>query len=159
MCFGINSILHQIDRRRIIQQPYRLCNTIRGNFWIPTRPANSHQPIGRSPIRNQTDHRHACKTYPINQRKESVTMKITYKKLTDLTPYAHNPRINDAAVEAVANSIREFGFLVPFRPFLLPKIECKAISPFFESIYLRKYSICPLFSRVYSMFFYLSRGF
>ena len=40
-------------------------------------------------------------------------MKIKYKKLTDLTPYAHNPRINDAAVDAVANSIREFGFLVP----------------------------------------------
>lgn len=40
-------------------------------------------------------------------------MKITNKKLTDLTPYAHNPRINDGAVEAVENSIREFGFLVP----------------------------------------------
>jgi hypothetical protein len=40
-------------------------------------------------------------------------MKITHKKLSDLTPYAHNPRLNDAAVEAVANSIRDFGFLVP----------------------------------------------
>ena len=40
-------------------------------------------------------------------------MRIKNKKLTELTPYAHNPRINDAAVEAVANSIREFGFLVP----------------------------------------------
>jgi len=40
-------------------------------------------------------------------------MKIKIKKLTELTPYAHNPRINDGAVEAVANSIREFGFLVP----------------------------------------------
>jgi len=40
-------------------------------------------------------------------------MKIKYKKLADLTPYAHNPRINDAVVEEVANSIREFGFLVP----------------------------------------------
>jgi len=40
-------------------------------------------------------------------------MRIKHKKLTDLIPYAHNPRINDGAVEAVANSIREFGFLVP----------------------------------------------
>jgi ParB-like chromosome segregation protein Spo0J len=40
-------------------------------------------------------------------------MKIKHKKLSDLTPYAYNPRINDGAVEAVANSIREFGFLVP----------------------------------------------
>jgi hypothetical protein len=40
-------------------------------------------------------------------------MRIKNKKLTELTLYAHNPRINDAAVDAVANSIREFGFLVP----------------------------------------------
>jgi len=40
-------------------------------------------------------------------------MHIKNKKLTELTPYAHNPRINDAAIESVANSIREFGFLVP----------------------------------------------
>ena len=40
-------------------------------------------------------------------------MRIKNRKLTELTPYAHNPRRNDAAVDAVANSIREFGFLVP----------------------------------------------
>lgn len=31
----------------------------------------------------------------------------------DLTPYENNPRDNDGAVEAVANSIREFGFKAP----------------------------------------------
>ena len=31
----------------------------------------------------------------------------------DLTPYENNPRINDKAVEYVANSIKEFGFKVP----------------------------------------------
>ena len=31
----------------------------------------------------------------------------------DLTPYDNNPRDNDGAVEAVANSIREFGFKAP----------------------------------------------
>ena len=40
-------------------------------------------------------------------------MRIKNRKLAELTPYPNNPRINDAAVEAVTNSIREFGFLVP----------------------------------------------
>lgn len=40
-------------------------------------------------------------------------MKIENKKLTDITPYENNPRRNDAAVEYVANSIREFGFKQP----------------------------------------------
>lgn len=40
-------------------------------------------------------------------------MKIVNKKLTDITPYENNPRRNDAAVEYVANSIREFGFKQP----------------------------------------------
>lgn len=31
----------------------------------------------------------------------------------ELIPYANNPRINDDAVEAVSNSIKEFGFKVP----------------------------------------------
>lgn len=33
--------------------------------------------------------------------------------LTALVPYENNPRLNDNAVEAVANSIKEFGFNVP----------------------------------------------
>jgi ParB/RepB/Spo0J family partition protein len=33
--------------------------------------------------------------------------------LSDLVPYENNPRINDHAVDAVASSIREFGFKVP----------------------------------------------
>ena len=40
-------------------------------------------------------------------------LKIVYKKLEDLTPYENNPRLNDAAVDAVAKSIEEFGFKVP----------------------------------------------
>lgn len=34
-------------------------------------------------------------------------------QVSDLTPYDHNPRKNDASVEYVANSIKEFGFKVP----------------------------------------------
>lgn len=40
-------------------------------------------------------------------------MKIVSIKITELTEYENNPRNNDEAVEAVANSISEFGFKVP----------------------------------------------
>lgn len=40
-------------------------------------------------------------------------MQITDKKLTDLKPYANNPRHNAKAVPAVKESILKFGFKVP----------------------------------------------
>lgn len=40
-------------------------------------------------------------------------MTIKEYKTGDLIPYENNPRNNDAAVEAVANSIKAFGFKVP----------------------------------------------
>ncbi len=40
-------------------------------------------------------------------------MQITNKKLTEIRPYDHNPRHNEEAVDAVAKSIREFGFRNP----------------------------------------------
>lgn len=40
-------------------------------------------------------------------------MKITEIKLSSLQEYENNPRYNDGAVDAVASSIREFGFKVP----------------------------------------------
>lgn len=40
-------------------------------------------------------------------------LKIEYLQISDLIPYANNPRINDGAVEAVAASIKEFGFKNP----------------------------------------------
>lgn len=40
-------------------------------------------------------------------------MNIVQKKIEDVKPYGRNPRINDNAVEAVAASIKEFGFKVP----------------------------------------------
>lgn len=39
--------------------------------------------------------------------------KIVYLNPNDLKPYEKNPRHNDDAVQAVAESIREFGFKVP----------------------------------------------
>ena len=41
------------------------------------------------------------------------TMQIEQVAINDLIPYENNPRANDGAVEAVANSIREFGFRSP----------------------------------------------
>lgn len=40
-------------------------------------------------------------------------MQIEEKKISDLKEYENNPRFNDAAVDKVAASIREFGFKVP----------------------------------------------
>ena len=40
-------------------------------------------------------------------------MKVIDKKLTEITPYAQNPRKNDEAVDKVAASIQEFGFKQP----------------------------------------------
>lgn len=40
-------------------------------------------------------------------------MKIIEMKTSDLIPYKNNPRDNEQAVDAVAASIREFGFQVP----------------------------------------------
>ena len=40
-------------------------------------------------------------------------MKVELRKLSEITPYENNPRQNDAAVDAVVASIREFGFRQP----------------------------------------------
>lgn len=40
-------------------------------------------------------------------------MDIVYRRLAEITPYENNPRFNDDAVDAVAASIKEFGFKVP----------------------------------------------
>jgi DNA modification methylase len=40
-------------------------------------------------------------------------MKIELRPLADITPYENNPRLNDGAVDAVAASLREFGFRQP----------------------------------------------
>jgi len=40
-------------------------------------------------------------------------MKIELRPLSDIKPYEKNPRLNDEAVDAVAASLREFGFRQP----------------------------------------------
>ena len=41
------------------------------------------------------------------------TLKIVNKSVAELIPYANNPRDNEAAVDAVASSIENFGFKNP----------------------------------------------
>lgn len=45
--------------------------------------------------------------------KKQPAVQIVYKRLDEIKPYANNPRRNDNAVDAVAHSIKEFGFKVP----------------------------------------------
>jgi len=40
-------------------------------------------------------------------------LKVKEMRVSEIIPYENNPRKNDGAVEAVANSIKEFGFKVP----------------------------------------------
>lgn len=47
------------------------------------------------------------------QPAERNGMNIIEMQVADIVPYQNNPRKNDGAVDAVANSIREFGFKVP----------------------------------------------
>lgn len=42
-----------------------------------------------------------------------MDMQIVMKAISELKPYEKNPRRNENAVEAVANSIKAFGFKVP----------------------------------------------
>ena len=38
-------------------------------------------------------------------------MRVELRPITEIRPYENNPRLNDDAVDAVAESIRQFGFL------------------------------------------------
>src|SRR6516165_3039482 len=40
-------------------------------------------------------------------------MQIEMRPITSIRPYQNNPRVNDAAVDAVAASIQKFGFRQP----------------------------------------------
>ena len=44
---------------------------------------------------------------------KSMELKIIEKRLDEIKPYENNPRNNENAVDAVAESIKEFGFRVP----------------------------------------------
>src|SRR5262249_43998214 len=45
--------------------------------------------------------------------RRSFRMNVEMRPIGSIQPYENNPRLNDAAVDAVADSIREFGFRQP----------------------------------------------
>lgn len=47
------------------------------------------------------------------QAVNNSSIEITMRKIEELTPYENNPRNNDMAVDAVAESIKQFGFKNP----------------------------------------------
>jgi len=51
----------------------------------------------------------------MNASMDATTQEFTVelRKIDDVMPYERNPRINDAAVDAVAESLRQFGFRQP----------------------------------------------
>ncbi len=52
-------------------------------------------------------------TYKHKNKKGSIVMdiKIIYKPTNEIVPYENNPRLNDEAIEPVANSIKQFRLL------------------------------------------------
>src|SRR5262249_54137223 len=45
--------------------------------------------------------------------KRTAAVHVDMRPLTSIRPYENNPRVNDPAVDAVAASLREFGFRQP----------------------------------------------
>ena len=52
-------------------------------------------------------------SWPRKKERTPTLMNIKYMTPGELVPYDKNPRINDQAVDLVANSIRELGFKQP----------------------------------------------
>src|SRR5262249_5332540 len=48
-----------------------------------------------------------------NSHKKRTPMKVELRPIAGVRPYDKNPRLNEAAVDAVAASIHEFGFRQP----------------------------------------------
>ena len=42
-----------------------------------------------------------------------MNQQVVYQDISQIHPYENNPRNNEAAIEPVAQSIKEFGFRVP----------------------------------------------
>lgn len=66
----------------------------------------------RKVVRRQTDATSSLAPVGSGVRLD-VRMQLEYLSLDEITPYEYNPRDNEKAIPAVANSIRSFGFIVP----------------------------------------------
>lgn len=63
-------------------------------------------------------------------------MQIIIKGISEIKPYENNPRNNDSAVDAVAASIREFGWQQPAKTLLMMGVTQVALKVLYEIIIL-----------------------
>jgi ParB-like chromosome segregation protein Spo0J len=49
----------------------------------------------------------------VQRQAKEANVKVELRNIETIRPYEKNPRLNDQAVEAVAKSLREFGFRQP----------------------------------------------
>jgi site-specific DNA-methyltransferase (adenine-specific) len=49
----------------------------------------------------------------LSRKSEESIMYVEMRPITSIKPYEHNPRLNDASVNAVAACIQAFGFRQP----------------------------------------------
>src|SRR6266849_10383870 len=68
----------------------------------PTSPANDGPTLSSG-----------CPKREMEDARRRPIMQIELRPISAIRPYKNNPRINDQAVDAVAASIREFGFQQP----------------------------------------------
>jgi len=68
----------------------------------PTSPANDGPTLSSG-----------CPKREMEDARRRPIMQIELRPIASIRPYENNPRINDQAVDAVAASIREFGFRQP----------------------------------------------
>src|SRR5207244_12337005 len=82
---------------------------------VRRRARNPSEPSGTVPC-NAQNHGGAVRRLrrcPTTEPGRRQHMKVTTRSLASIRPYGNNPRVNDSAVDAVANSIREFGYRQP----------------------------------------------
>lgn len=77
------------------------------NQGLRARPEGSEY-VAEFPHRTEK-----AEIWTTNLRKKGKTMQIKMLNIADIKPYDRNPRNNAAAVDAVAKSIKEFGFRNP----------------------------------------------
>ena len=75
-------------------------------------PGSSSHPVLRVSPRPEWGQRWERRRSERSKREEKV-MELTKVRVADIKPYPNNPRRNDEAVAAVAESIRQCGYCAP----------------------------------------------
>lgn len=87
---------------------------IRRRPAAPPAPSPAPSPARRAPARKRAAAPSAPTLAPVGAGVQlDRRMTLEYLALDEIIPYEYNPRDNEKAIPAVANSIRSFGFLIP----------------------------------------------